>query len=418
MATETPYEILGVKPAATADEIRKAYRKLAKQLHPDLNPGKPEAEARFKSVSAAYDLLSDAEKRARYDRGEIDETGAERPRYSYRPHAEGAEGWRYQPQGEMDLNDLEDLFAAFGSAGRGRQRRAGAGFGESLRARGPDRNFTMTVDFADAAKGDKKRLSLGPDEWLDVTIPPGIEDGQVLRLRGKGSAGFGGGETGDALIEVHVAPHPLFKRDGDDIRIELPVSLAEAVLGREDHRADRDRAGDDDDPQGIGHRHGAAAARQRGPAPRQSRRPIRHPEGRHRPAQRCRNSRNSSRNGRRAIHSTRVARCRRHDCADELLGRVRGLDRRELVRWVENRWVLPEQRGDTWLFHEVDVARVELIQEIRHEFAIDDEAVPIVLGLLDQVYGLRRQLRRLCDALASQPQEVQEAIKRALPPSR
>jgi DnaJ-class molecular chaperone len=231
MATETPYEILGVKPTATADEIRKAYRKLAKQLHPDLNPGKPEAEARFKSVSTAYDLLSDAEKRARYDRGEIDETGAERPRYSYRPHAEGAEGWRYQPQGEMDLNNLEDLFAAFSSAGRGRQGRAGAGFGENLRARGPDRNFTMTVDFAEAAKGDKKRLSLGADEWLDVTIPPGIEDGQVLRLRGKGSAGFGGGETGDALIEVHVARHPLFKRDGDDIRVELPVSLAEAILG-------------------------------------------------------------------------------------------------------------------------------------------------------------------------------------------
>ena len=118
MATETPYELLGVKPTATAEEIRKAYRKLAKQLHPDLNPGKPEAEARFKSVSAAYDLLSDPEKRARYDRGEIDETGAERPRYSYRPHAEGAEGWRYQPQGEMDLSDLDDLFAAFGSAGR------------------------------------------------------------------------------------------------------------------------------------------------------------------------------------------------------------------------------------------------------------------------------------------------------------
>ena len=230
MAAPTPYETLGVKPTATPDEIRKAYRKLAKQLHPDLNPGKPEAEARFKSVSAAYDLLSDADKRARYDRGEIDETGAERPRYSYRPHAEGAEGWRYQPQGEMDLNDLEDLFAAFGSANRGQRSRAGAGF-EGFRARGPDRSYTMTVDFVDAAKGDKKRLSLGPDEWLDVTIPAGIDDGQVLRLRGKGSPGLGGGEPGDALIEVHVAPHPLFKRDGNDIRIELPVSLAEAVLG-------------------------------------------------------------------------------------------------------------------------------------------------------------------------------------------
>jgi DnaJ-class molecular chaperone len=130
----------------------------------------------------------------------------------------------------MDLSDLEDLFAAYGSAGRGRRGSAGAGF-EGFRARGPDRSFTMTVDFADAAKGDKKRLSLSPDEWLDVTIPAGIEDGQVLRLRGKGSPGFGGGEAGDALIEVHVAPHPLFKRDGNDVRIELPVSLGEAVLG-------------------------------------------------------------------------------------------------------------------------------------------------------------------------------------------
>jgi DnaJ-class molecular chaperone len=231
MATQTPYEVLGVKPTASADEIRKAYRKLAKQLHPDLNPGKPEAEARFKSVTAAYDLLSDAEKRGRYDRGEIDESGAERPRYSYRPHAEGAEGWRYQPEGEVDLSDLEDLFAAFGSGGRTGRRRAGPGFGEGLRVRGPDRRFTLTVDFSEAAKGDKKRLSLSPDEWLDVTIPAGIEDGQVLRLRGKGSPGIGGGETGDALIEVHVAPHPLFKRDGDNIRIDLPVSLAEAVLG-------------------------------------------------------------------------------------------------------------------------------------------------------------------------------------------
>ncbi len=231
MATQTPYEILGVKPTATADEIRKAYRKLAKQLHPDLNPGKPEAEARFKSVTAAYDLLSDAEKRARYDRGEIDESGAERPRYSYRPHAEGAEGWRYQPEGEMDLSDLEDLFAAFGSGGSTGRGRGRTGAGERIRMRGPDRHFTLTVEFAEAATGDKKRLSLSPDEWLDVTIPAGIEDGQVLRLRGKGAPGIGGGETGDALIEVHVTPHPLFKRDGDNIRIDLPVSLAEAVLG-------------------------------------------------------------------------------------------------------------------------------------------------------------------------------------------
>ena len=102
---------------------------------------------------------------------------------------------------------------------------------------------------------------------------------------------------------------------------------------------------------------------------------------------------------------------------EDLLGRVVGLDRGELTRWVENRWVLPERQGGTWLFHEVDVARVELILEIRHEFAVDDEALPLVLGLLDQVYGLRRQLRRLCDALAAQPPEVQEAVRHVLPPS-
>jgi DnaJ-class molecular chaperone len=225
---QTPYELLGVKPDASADEIRKAYRKLAKQFHPDINPGKPEAEARFKEISAAYDLLSDSDKRARYDRGEIDETGAERPpRGYYRSQAEGAQGWRYQPEGEMDLSDLEDLFAAFGSAGRRRRGETGAGFS----ARGADGHFTLTVDFVTAATGGKQRLSLAPEEWLDVTIPAGVEDGQVLRLRGKGGPGFGGGTSGDALIEVHVAAHPLFRRDGDNVLLELPVSLAEAVLG-------------------------------------------------------------------------------------------------------------------------------------------------------------------------------------------
>jgi DnaJ-class molecular chaperone len=224
---QTPYEVLGVKSDASPDEIRKAYRKLAKQLHPDLNPGKPEAEARFKTVTAAYDLLSDADKRARYDRGEIDESGAERPHYSYRPHAEGAQGWKYGPQGEMDPADLEDLFAMFGSgARRGRGPR-----GEQFAMPGGDRLYTLTVDFIEAAAGAKRRISLAPDNWLDVTIPPGIEEGQTLRLKGKGDPGMGGGPPGDALIEVHVTPHSYFRRDGDNILVELPISLAEAVLG-------------------------------------------------------------------------------------------------------------------------------------------------------------------------------------------
>ena len=234
MAVETPYEVLGVKPNASADEIRKAYRKLAKEFHPDLNPGKPAAEARFKAVSAAHELLSDPEKRARYDRGEIDESGAERPRYSYRPHAEGAQGWKYQPEGEMDIGDLDDLFAMFGrggGAGGARGGPRGGRSGEGFSMPGPDRHYSLTIDFVRAATGGKERLGLSPSEWLDVTIPPGIEEGQILRLKGKGGPGFGGGPPGDALIEIHIAPHPFFRREGEDIHVELPVSLSEAVLG-------------------------------------------------------------------------------------------------------------------------------------------------------------------------------------------
>ena len=230
---QTPYEVLGVKPTATAEEIRKAYRKLAKEFHPDLNPGKPAAEARFKAVTAANDILSDPDKRARYDRGEIDESGAERPRYSYRPHAEGAQGGKYRPQGDIDIGDLDDLFAMFGRGARGGERgaRGGGPAGEGFSMPGANRQYTLTIDLPLAVTGGKQRLALAPGEWLDVTIPPGIDEGQVLRLKGKGGPGFGGGPPGDALIEVHIEPHPFFRREGDDIHLDLPVSLGEAVLG-------------------------------------------------------------------------------------------------------------------------------------------------------------------------------------------
>ncbi len=187
---------------ATADEIRKAYRKLAKQLHPDLNPGKPEAEARFKSVSTAYDLLSDAEKRARYDRGEIDETGAERPRYSYRPDAPRGlavkvEEERYQPQGEMDLNDLEDLFRGVQGSAERTRRRAGASrcrvWQRSASPRRPDRDISpMTVATSPtprtATRSAQWRLERGRVARRDDPAR-GSRMAQVLRLSSIRAAG-------------------------------------------------------------------------------------------------------------------------------------------------------------------------------------------------------------------------------------
>jgi DnaJ-class molecular chaperone len=226
MAARNPYEVLGVKKEASEAEIRAAYRKLAKQHHPDLNPGNKAAEARFKEIAGAHDLLSDQDKRARFDRGEIDASGAERPEpaYSrYRGFAEGAPGERYEFHSAegMAPEGADDLFAFFGRGGRG----------GTIRLRGSDVQYSLTVDFLTAIKGARQRLSLAPDRGLEVTIPAGVRDGQILRLAGQGGPGLNGGPPGDALIEIHVAPHAFFRREGDDIHLDLPVSLAEAVLG-------------------------------------------------------------------------------------------------------------------------------------------------------------------------------------------
>ena len=219
-----PYTVLGVPKTATADEIKKAYRKLAKQHHPDLNPGSAESASRFKEISAAYDLLSDPDKRARFDRGEIDAGGQERAEASYyRSHAGGPQGAKYRAEAGFDPSDLfSDLF---GRGGRG-----GGDFRE-FKIRGGDVSYTLTVDFVDAARGAAKRLSFPEGKTLDVNVPPGTEDGAVLRLRGQGQPGVGGGPAGDALIEISVTPHSLFQREGNDILVELPVSLTEAVAG-------------------------------------------------------------------------------------------------------------------------------------------------------------------------------------------
>jgi DnaJ-class molecular chaperone len=219
--SDDPYALLGVKPQASQDEIRAAYRALAKKLHPDLNPGDKQAEERFKQVAAAYDLLGDADKRARYDRGEIDATGAERPRERYYRdfHGPGAEEHAYSSSGGFaDFMESEDIRDLFGRGGR-------------LRLRGQDVLYRLAVEFLEAVNGSTKRITMPDGGTIDVTIPQGTRDKQVLRLRGKGGPGIGGGEAGDALVEIEVMPHKFFTRAGDDIHLEFPVSLPEAVLG-------------------------------------------------------------------------------------------------------------------------------------------------------------------------------------------
>jgi DnaJ-class molecular chaperone len=217
-----PYTVLGVKRDAPQEDIQKAYRLLAKKLHPDLNPGNKKAEEQFKDITAAYDLLGDAGKRARFDRGEIDASGQERPaQHFYRDFAEGGGHAYSSDAGFADFAGAEDIISEiFGRQGR-----------SNVRMRGSDVQYHLALNFLDAINGGKQQLTLPDGTSLDVTIPAGIRDGQVLRLRGKGRPGRNGGPAGDALIEIEVRPHPVFKRTGDDIHVELPVPLADAVLG-------------------------------------------------------------------------------------------------------------------------------------------------------------------------------------------
>ncbi len=181
--SQDPYELLGVKRDATQKEIRGAFRKLAKKLHPDLNPGDKKAEAKFKEISAAYEILSDEEKRGRFDRGEIDVTGAEQaPRSYYRDYASSSDpGSAYHNgAGFADFGDADDLFASFFS-----RRAGGSSSGGQFRAKGQDRRFSMEVDFLDAVNGTQSQVRLSDGPALDVKIPPGTRDGQTLRLRGK-----------------------------------------------------------------------------------------------------------------------------------------------------------------------------------------------------------------------------------------
>jgi DnaJ-class molecular chaperone len=225
--SDDPYAALGLTKSATDAEIKKAYKRIARESHPDLNPGDPKAEARFKAASSAYDLLKDADQRARFDRGEIDAQGHDKPeRRFYREYAEGPEATYHTSRGFEDI-DMSDVFSDL----FGRRAKGGGGGGGGFSARGQDQHFTLEISFLDAVYGATQRLTLPGGGPLEVTIPQGVQDGQTIRLRGKGAPGFGEGPPGDALVTITVAPHPTFRRDGDDIEIELPITFDEAVLG-------------------------------------------------------------------------------------------------------------------------------------------------------------------------------------------
>ena len=221
-----PYKILGVDKTATQDEIQKAYRKLAKKIHPDLNPGNKKAEEQFKEVASAYTLLSDEAKRKQFDAGEIDGLGAEKPRENYyRDYADAGTANPYTHN--AGFGDDDDFFSELFRRQGGR----GGGGGGEFKMRGQDARYQLTLDFLSAINGGKQSITLPDGSKLEVNIPPGCRDGQTLRLRGKGQVGRGGGTAGDALIEIKVAPHKFFQRVGDDIRIDVPITLKEAVLG-------------------------------------------------------------------------------------------------------------------------------------------------------------------------------------------
>lgn len=232
-----PYVTLGVARGASEAEIKSAYRKLAKELHPDRNKDNPRAAERFSEVTRAYDLLSDKDKRGQFDRGEIDADG--NPRMPFGHGGGGGPfggGGGFRPGGSGGFGgeevDLSDLFEGlFGGRAGGQRGGAGAGFGRRPPppSRGANISYSLKVPFIDAATLKEQRITLGDGKTIDLKLPAGLEDGTQMRLKGKGQPGAGG--AGDALVTITVDPHPFFRRAGDDVLLDLPVTLDEAVNG-------------------------------------------------------------------------------------------------------------------------------------------------------------------------------------------
>jgi len=230
-----PYIELGVPKTASADELRKAFRKLAKQYHPDANPGNASAEERFKRVSGAFDVVGDPEKRKKFDAGQIDADGRETMRgFGGGPggagpgpgHPFGARGAGFGGgrSAQFDGVDIEDILGdMFGGGGRSR------GFRQAPPPKGSDVRGKVDISLEDAITGGKKRLAFSDGRTIEVAIPKGASDGQTLRLKGQGMGGPGG--AGDALIEISIRPHPIYKVEGENLTMDVPVSVPDAILG-------------------------------------------------------------------------------------------------------------------------------------------------------------------------------------------
>ncbi|MEP6785121.1 MAG: DnaJ C-terminal domain-containing protein [Sphingomonadales bacterium] len=223
-----PYSTLGVARGATEADIKKAYRKLAKELHPDRNADNPAATERFSKVTSAYDLLSDKDKRARFDRGEIDGDGNPAAPFGYGGGGGGrgspAGGFEFQ-QGGADFGDIfEGLFGGRGGGGRNP-------FGGRPQPKGANVGYRLAVGFEDAAASRPQRITLADGKTIDLKLPAGVETGTQMRLGGKGEQGQGG--AGDAIVTIEIGSHPYYRRDGDAVRLDLPITLSEAVLGAE-----------------------------------------------------------------------------------------------------------------------------------------------------------------------------------------
>jgi curved DNA-binding protein len=240
------YKLLGVSRDADAETLRKAYRKLARRYHPDVNPGDKAAEDRFKEISEAYDVLSDPTKRRNYDefgeislQGGFDAEQARRAREAFGARFGGGPETEFRTYGAggeaFEFGDLDDLLGRFGFGGRGR----GGAAGRAAGLRGSDVEATLELDFLEAVRGGEKRITLqlaGEDgrmrtETITVRIPPGVSDGGRIRLRGKGAPGLGGGPPGDLWAVVRIGPHPFFRREGRDVSLDVPVTVAEAIRG-------------------------------------------------------------------------------------------------------------------------------------------------------------------------------------------